>query len=293
MVVKKWFVLIFPILILLFAVSSMAASFPVTVSIAPLKFFVERIGGERVDVTVMVPPGASPATYEPKSRQMAALTRSKLFLAIGVPFERAWLPRMRDTNPGMDVVMVNSGIKPLYMASHHHEKVGHVVKKHEGIPDPHVWTSPASARIMARVILSALVQADPKGSSKYNENHGHLLAEIDALDSDLRRLLEDKRGTRFMVYHPAWGYFARDYGLVQMPVELEGKEPGPRELVQIIKMAKKNGIRVVFAQPQFSEKSARIVAGAIKGKVVLADPMAEDWANNLRHVGRSFHEALR
>jgi len=290
---KKRFALIFCAVFLLFASSGRAASLPVTVSIAPLKYFAEQIGGDRVDVTIMVPAGASPATYEPKPRQMAALTRAKLFLAVGVPFERAWLPRMRDTNPAMAVVKVNAGIKPLHMKSHHHEEGGHAVKEHEGIPDPHVWTSPTAARTMARVILSALVQADPDGSSEYQKNHGRLLAEIDALDSDLRRLFAGRRGTRFLVYHPSWGYFARDYGLIQMPVELEGKEPGPRELAQVIKMAMRNGIRVVFAQPQFSEKSARIVADAIGGKVVLADPLAEDWANNLRRVGRSFHEALR
>ena len=162
-----------------------------------------------------------------------------------------------------------------------------------GIPDPHVWTSPTASKALASAILSALIQVDPEGSSEYRNNYERLLMEIEALDNELRQLLAGKQGTRFLVYHPSWGYFARDYGLIQIPVELEGKKPGPRELAQIIRMAEKKGITVIFAQPQFSEKSARIVADAIDGKVVLADPLSEDWANKLRHVARSIHEALR
>jgi len=279
-------------LFLLFASPCGAASLSVTMSVAPLKYFAEQIGGDRVNVTVMVPAGASPATYEPKPRQMAALSDAKLFIAIGVPFERAWLPRMRSANPKMVVVKALAGIELMRMAAHHHDG-SFAGEEHDGISDPHVWTSPAAAKSLSSTILSALIQVDPAGSSEYQKNYNRLVEGIDALDSDLRHLLEGKRGTKFLVYHPSWGYFARDYGLVQIPVELEGKEPGPRELAEVIRMAKKDGITVVFAQPQFSEKSARIVADAIDGELVMADPMSEDWANNLREVARSIKQALR
>lgn len=239
----------------------------------------------------MVSPGSSPATYEPKPRQMVALTSAALYIAIGVPFEKAWLPRMQSANPHMTVVMGNSGMKMRYMKAHHHEKEGHT--DHDGIADPHVWNSPTQAKILAANILTALIKADPDGSTVYQKNFKALIKDINAVDAELRSLFAGKQGTRFLVYHPAWGYFARDYDLVQIPVELEGKEPGPKELAQVIRMAKKDALTVIFAQPQFSEKSARIVARAIGGTVVLADPLAEDWADNLRRVGREFHNALR
>ena len=192
----------------------------------------------------------------------------------------------------MEVVKALAGIELMQLQSHHHEGDKHEDEE-DGIPDPHVWTSPTASKALASAILSALIQIDPEGNGEYRNNYDRLIQEIEVLDSDLKQLLAGKQGTRFLVYHPSWGYFARDYGLIQIPVELEGKEPGPRELAQVIRMAKKEGITVIFAQPQLSEKSARIVADAIDGKVVLADPLSEDWANNLRHVGRSIHEALR
>ena len=283
-------------LLVLFASPCLAEPLPITVSVAPLKYFVDQIGGEQVDVTVMVPAGASPATYEPKSRQMAALTKAKLFIAIGVPFERAWLPRLQAANPDMEVVKALAGVELMRMQTHHHE--GHEEdsccgEQLEGHLDPHVWTSPKAAKVMATTILSSLIQAAPERRDVYRKNFDQLIVKIEKLDSELKQLLSGKQGTRFLVYHPSWGYFARDYKLIQVPVELEGKAPGPRELAQIIRMAEKNGIKVVFAQPQFSKKSAQIVANGIGGKVVLADPMAEDWANNLRKVARSIKEALR
>lgn len=280
-------------MILLCSTPCMAAPLHVTVSIAPLKYFTEKIGGNNVEVMIMVPAGASPATYEPKPRQMAALTKSEMFIAIGVPFERAWLPRMQAANPDMKVVKALAGVELMQMKSHHHDADGHADGGEEGLPDPHVWTSPKASKALASTILSSLVQADPERSLEYKKNYNELLAEIVAVDSDLKKMLAGKQGTRFLTYHPSWGYFARDYGLVQIPVELEGKEPGPRELAQVIRMAKKSGIKVVFAQPQFSEKSARIVANAIGGTVVFADPLSEDWANNLRKVAESIRDSLR
>ncbi len=292
----KQFALILCTVLVLLASPCHAAPLSVTVSITPLKYFTGQIGGDRVEVSIMVPAGANPATYEPRPRQMVALTKAKLFIAIGVPFEQAWLPRMRAANPHMQVVKARAGCKLMQMKSHHHENHGHGKDEHNdhgGHLDPHVWLSPTEAKTMASTILSALVQADPEGSQEYHKNYKRLLVKIETLDKDIRQLLAGKEGTRFLVYHPSWGYFARDYGLVQIPVELEGKNPGPRELAHLIKMAKENKIKVIFAQPQFSEKSARIVANDIGGKVVLVDPLAEDWANNLRRVARSIKEALR
>ena len=285
---KKTVVLCF--LALIIASPCRAESLPVMVSILPLKYFTEQIGGDRVEVSVMVAPGASPATYEPKPRQMMSLTKARLYIAIGVPFEKAWLPRIQSANADMTIVKAVTGIKLRTMKGHHHHDHG---GKHEGTPDPHVWNSPTEAKKLAANILSALVQVDPQGTKEYRNNYNKLIKTINAVAADLRALLANKKGTSFLVYHPSWGYFAREYGLTQIPVELEGKEPGPKELAHIVRLAEKDGIKVIFAQPQFSEKSARIVANAIHGKVVLADPLAEDWPGNMRKVGREMAAALR
>ena len=292
---KRLVVLVVAFGLLFLTVPAHAESLTVTVSVAPLKYFTQAIGGDRVNVEVMVAPGASPAAYEPKPRQMVALTRSKLYISIGVPFERAWLPRIQGANPDMTVVRAASGIELMPMATHNHGdgKVEHDHGHGDRIMDPHVWNSPRAAKRIAATIVSALIEADVSGSHVYQQNYERLLAKISALDTEISDMLTDCRSKRFLTYHPSWGYFARDYGLVQIPVELEGKEPGPRELAEVIKLAKRESIKAVFIQPQFSSRSAQTIAEAIGGRVVVADPLAENWADNILGIARQFSEALR
>ncbi len=164
--------------------------------------------------------------------------------------------------------------------------------RHKGL-DPHVWLSPPLVRIQARHILEALEAEDPANAEAYRRNHDAFAAELDALHADLDALFADHRGTAFMVYHPAWGYFADTYGLRQIPVELEGKAPKPARLQEVITHAREEGIRVIFVQPQFSRKSAETVAKAIGGQVVFADPLAADWSDNMRRQAERFRSALR
>ncbi len=267
-----------------------------TVSILPQKYFVERIGGDRVSVSVVVLPGANPATYEPKPRQVVDLTESKIYFSIGVPFETAWLERFRQAAPRMTIVNTQEGVSLLSMASgHRHEEGGH--GDHEGHSagkDPHIWLSPPLVMIQARHYLTALVQADPEGRALYEANYRKFIAELVELDLKIDRLFSDvKSGRRFMVYHPAWGYFARAYGLIQIPVEMEGKSPPPKVLQRLIEQAKQEGIRVVFVQPQFATKSAETIAQAIQGQVVKADPLAPDWSTNLYQVAEQFRACLK
>lgn len=306
-----------------------SAAMPVTVSIVPQQYFVEQVGGDLVDVSVMVQPGASPASYEPKPMQMAALSKARIYFATGVPFESAWLERIESANHHMSVVHMDRGIDKLPMARHHHHEVvadeeehhehhhGHEGMHHEegesvhheghqamhsghdhdhmhGVLDPHVWTAPPLVKVMARTILDELVKADPAHTATYQANYAAFVERIDALDSRLRELFDGiGDNDRFMVYHPAWGYFARTYGLTQIPIELEGKEPGPRQLAELIHHAKEENIHVIFVQPQFSEKSAGLIAKAIDGSVVKADPLAYNWFENLLKVGEAFRNALK
>ena len=274
---------------------------PVFVSIQPQQYFVQQIGGAFVDVQVMVAPGASPATYEPKPRQMAALSKARIYFAVGVPFETAWLDKIAAANPAMQVVHTEHGIRKRPMAEHHHEG-GHDedVDQHpedndhgHGILDPHIWLSPPLVKVQANTIMEALMAADPSHAADYERNGKRFIAVIDALDRDLKKTFAGQEGRRFMVFHPSWGYFAAAYGLVQVPIELEGKDPKPARLQELIQYARQHHINVIFVQPQFSRRSAALVAAEIGGRVVPSDPLALNWMENLRQVAGEFAAALR
>jgi len=276
---------------------------PVFASIPPQKYFVEKIGGTLVNVSVMVPPGANPHVYEPRPNQMTALSKTRIYFAIGVTFETVWLPKFAQLNPQMRIVHTDKGIDKMAMVAHDHpeeektDKHGHRSKDaHQehapGALDPHVWVSPPEVKIIARNILEALLEIDPANRLTYQSNHGAFIAEIEELDKDLKKIFSDKKGLEFMVYHPSWGYFARAYGLEQVPVEVEGKEPKPEQLKALIEKAKKDGIKVIFVQPQFSTKSAEVIAKAIGGQVIFSDNLRQDWERNLREQAEKFKEAL-
>ena len=286
-------------LLLLGGVTPAAAgeALPVFVSILPQKYFVEQVGGGHVAVSVMVAPGASPATYEPKPRQMTALAAAKAYFAVGVPFEAAWLPRIQAANPGMRVVDTAAGIVKRPMAAHAHEGDAdhdhHHDAGHQGVLDPHVWLSPPLVKVQARAIRDALVALDPIHQADYDAGLARFVQQIDGLDRELRETFAGREGMGFMVFHPAWGYFAEAYDLVQIPIEIEGKDPKPAQLQQLIETARSRDIRVIFVQPQFSGQSAAAVAAAIGGVVLPADPLAPDWADNLRRQAAQIRGALR
>jgi zinc transport system substrate-binding protein len=274
-------------LVLAWAGTPHAEPLAVTVSVLPQKYFVERIGGEAVRVSVMVPPGADPHSYEPRPRQMTELSASALYLAIGVDFERAWLRRLRSANPALRVIRTDEGVpkRPMAAADGHAHGAGE--------PDPHIWLSPPLVKTVARNILQALATADPANRAGYESRCAGFLQAVEALDVELKQLLADRRGTRFIVLHPAWGYFADAYGLEQVPIEIEGKDPKPAQLAELIRSARARGITAVFVQPQFSAKTAQLVARDIGGQVIPADDLAENWPENLRATARRLHAALR
>ena len=267
---------------------------PVFVSILPLKHFVERVGGEQVRATVMVGPGQNPHTYEPSPKQVVALAEAKLFFRIGASFEDAWMARIVAANPMLRVVDVREGV----VLREFSEETAHAHSHGEGIEalpewiDPHIWTDPRRVKVIAGNIRQALIAVDPVHRSVYDSNYAEFIDELDRLDAAIRGLLEGKKVRRFMVFHPAWGYFADAYGLLQIAIELAGKEPGARGLARLIDEAKAQGIRVIFVQPQFSRRHAQTIAQAIGGKVVAVDPLAENYAENLLLVANSIAEAV-
>jgi zinc transport system substrate-binding protein len=272
--------------------TSAYAKLNVFVSILPQKYFVEKIAGEKAEISVMVAPGASPAVYEPKPKQMAKLSKADIYFSIGVPFEKIWLDKFGNLSPNMKIVRTDEGIAKRVVEKHHHheedahehEDEGHHDEHHddhgeEQGKDPHIWLSPDLVKIQAEKIAKTSIDFDPKNREMYQNNLKEFHKEIDATDAKIKKIVDEH--TSFMVFHPSWGYFADQYHLEQIPVELEGKAPKPAQLKEFIETAKRLKLKAIFIQPQFSEKSAKVIAKETGAKVIAVDPLAEDWSDNL------------
>ncbi len=288
----KYWVFLIPLLWIVSTNAYAQSTLKIAVSIAPEKFFIERIAGEQAEVTVMLPAGANPHVYEPSPRQLSALTSSRLYFAIGLPFEKIWLNKLHQQSPQLAVIQLEqddssaapgiqprAGFKPDHM--------------HGANEDPHLWTNPLLVMVMADRITAALQRIDPDHRETYQRNNATFKGELTLLDKDLHQLLDIQPRREFIVQHPAWGHFAEAYGLTQISVEQGGREPGPQQLVQIIDIAKKNNIRTIFASPETDIRPARAVAQAVGGKVVILDPLREDYLHNLREAGTAIAQALK
>lgn len=405
------------------ASSLLYANVNIVVSILPQQTFVEKIGGDKVNVTTMVKPGSDPHSYEPKPSQMIAISEAQIYFPIKIEFENAWLPKFKEQNAQMQFVQMTEGVELLEMPSHgdeghdesglpyewagafalkkgeyrwsfakvggeyadpkmkflmiksdtqsedvietfeeeakslfktaqstakHHDAIdankktyeltfnetqdqtifilsikedgtyifftehmpfefedkehflkdlarndiepvqtqpesdGHHHHHHHGAKDPHTWTSPSNVKIMAKNILNALVSIDTANTAYYQANYEKFLAEITHTDKTIKETLSTlPQGSKFMVFHPSWGYFAHEYGLVQLAIEVEGKEPKPKTLKKIIDKAKKENIKAVFTQQEFSDKSAKALARELGIQVIKETPLAKEWSENL------------
>lgn len=319
--------LCFLILATLATVATALAAPSAFVTIAPQKYFVDRISGGLIPASIMILPGANPHAYEPKPKQMTELATASIYFTIGDTFDTVWMDRIKGTNPGITVVRTEDGVEKIPMeGGHHHEHDGehhpqgqaeyhehdgekhheghaahqehdaehHGGHDHDGL-DPHIWLDPALVRIQARNIRDGLCAIDPQHADQYRTNAEAFLRELDALDAEIRAILAPipKERRTFLVFHPSWGYFARAYDLRQASIEVEGKEASPRELAGIIELGRKTGTKVIFVQPQFSEKSAAVIAKQIGARVVRLDPLAPDWADNLRQAAKAMADALQ
>ncbi len=252
----------------------------IAVSILPQKYFVERIAGDHAVVTVMVPPGESPTTYEPKPDQLTALSESAVYFRIGVPFENAWMERFAAVNSDMPIVDTRDGVNMRYW---------------ENTPektDLHIWISPAEVKVQAQTITNSLTELDPDHAAEYQSNLDAFLTDIDTLDADIHQMLDGVTDRKFIVFHPSWGYFARDYDLEMIPIEVDGQEPSAAELANLINRAQEENIKVVFAQPEFSTSAATTIADQIDGEVLLISPLNPDWINNLHAIAETFASVL-
>ncbi|MDM7933833.1 MAG: zinc ABC transporter substrate-binding protein [Methanothrix sp.] len=250
----------------------------VVTTIAPLGDFVRGVGGDRVDVTVLVPPGAEPHTFEPTPAQMKSLDDADLYVMNGAGLEY-WIDRVLDLNGEMVVLDSSEGID--------------LVSEEGGGVDPHIWTSLKNAEIQVRNICEGLIQVDPEGRDQYEANRDRYIQRLALLDEMLNGTYSRSSKRIFIVDHPAWTYFARDYGLVQVALMEGEREPGPRYLGEVIDLARQNNITRVFVEPEFNPKSAEVIAREMGAQIIVLDPLAEGYLQNMQHVGESIAESLR
>ncbi|MBI9102770.1 MAG: zinc ABC transporter substrate-binding protein [Spirochaetales bacterium] len=277
----------------------------VFVSILPQKYFVEMIAGDRVDVQVMVPPGKSPATYEPSPRQMLSLGAADIFFTIGVLFEENFIPVIKANLPDLSVVDTDRGIEKHSLEAHEHEGDEDEGDEHEGDEhegdeheepnagdDPHIWMDPILVIHQAAIIRDGLIEADPDGRDVYLAGFENFKAELEELNRELSSILEPVKGSVIFVYHPSFGYFAERYGLEQVAVETGGREPNPALLEKVVEHAQDEGVKVIFVQPEFPRSSAEAVARAIGGAVIPAAPLRGDYMNNMKEIALAVREGL-
>jgi zinc transport system substrate-binding protein len=243
----------------------------ITVSIGPFRYFVEEIAGEDFKVNVMVPPGSNPHIYEPFPEQVSNLRKSIAYISNGyLGFEMTWLDRFYEMNRNMKKLSIGDKIEPLE-SEHHHDG------EHTESADPHYWVSPECARVIALSVRDLLVEINPDMKEKYNAGYIELLARIDELDKAAIEAFSSMEGKQFMIYHPNLGYLARDYGISEVSVEYEGKEPSASRMKYLIDLARAQGIKTIFVQKEYDLKNARAIASEIGAEVVTIDPLSEDW----------------
>lgn len=271
----------------------------IAVSIVPQVWMVEAIGGKHVEAFPVVAPGENPHTYQPSDAQVSRLMAARLFFRMGVPFEKGpWFSAVAQSGK-LEIIDLRQGIEMLAMGNdenHDHDHAGEVHRCTDGCcavdgKDPHTWLSPRNLRIQAKTVADALVKVDPDHAAEYQQNLAKVDAELDRLQAEIQAKLKPAADHAFFVFHPAWGYFARDFGLKQEAIEIDGREPSDQEVTAITEKIRLARAKVIFVQPQISGRSAKSIADATGAVVEIADPLAADLPAELRRVADIFSKA--
>lgn len=254
----------------------------VFVSILPQQYFVSQIGTDLVDVRVMVGPGHSPATYEPTPQQMAALSKADVYFRIGVPFESAWLDKIKLNNKNLIIVECCELISDLQAE----------INSQDTDYDPHVWTSPKNVIKIAELIKNYLIKVDEKNTDSYTKSEKEFKEKLLVLDKNIKDKIKNLKDRILIMAHPSWGHFSNEYGFTQVSMEQEGKEIQARSLVRLIKMAKLNNIKAIFTQPQFNDRAAKVIANELNAEIIVLDPLALNYIENMNIVTDSIVKGL-
>jgi zinc transport system substrate-binding protein len=259
----------------------------VVVTILPQAEFIEKIAGDKVSITTMVPPGANPHTYEPRPSQMKEVALAQMYAKVGtgLDFELVWMQKIIETNPNMLVVDSSEGIQLIDMVAH--DNVDQL-----GGKDPHIWLSPKRAIIIVENLYEGLVKIDPDNKEYYAKNKDVYIDSLKELDKTIMQTFSGLKTRKFMVYHDSWGYLAYDYGLEQIPIKKEGKDPTPEGIANLIDQARENNITIIFASPEFETQTAKTIAKEIDGSVIMISPLAKDYINNLKRMSDEISKSL-
>lgn len=252
----------------------------ITVSTLPQKTFVSRIAGDNFDINVLIPEDGNHETYEPTAKQMVETGKSVAYFKLGyLDFELNWLGKVAQSYPDIRFFDTSEGLDLI-----REQEIQHGDHTHPGGIDPHIWLSVSAAKVQAKNIMKGLSELDPDNSSFYEANYEAFLAELDDLDISIRRIIGESGVKSFMIYHPSLGYFARDYGLEQIAIEQEGKEPSPRYMKQLIETAGAEGIKAIIVSNQFNKQSALTLAGQLNARVEEFNPVSPDWEENMLDI---------
>lgn len=297
---------------------SLAFSFAkplVSVSVPPQKHFVEKIAANTLDINVIIPAGVDEHNFDFKPATMQRLEKSDIYFTIGLEFERVFADKFQSNFKNLQVIDTGKDLRNL-ATSHthskdehdkHHNHAGHDDHDHDehahgkdehhahkhsnshethGENDPHIWLDPILVKIQASTIAKALIAKYPQNKALYEANLAKFQAELDALNAEISALFEKSKNKKFIIYHPSLGYFAARYHLVQIPVEIEGKEPKTKDLQRLMSVAKKEKIKTIFVQKGFSQNAAKSLAKELKASVVELNHLSDDYSKNLLEIAK-------
>lgn len=286
------FIILFALLVLAACGEKQAEGRVVTVTIEPQRFFAEKIAGDKFSINCVVPSGQSPETYDPTPKQMVQIGRSEAYLRIGhIGFEQVWMEKIRENNPKLQLFDVSEGMKLLTDTTeeHHHEAEEAAAHHHHhpGGVDPHIWNSIEGAKVIAWNTLNAFIALDKENTDYYWKNYTALLADIDKTGAAIQQLLAPVTDRTFIIYHPALTYFAAEFNLTQLCIEMDGKEPSPSQLKELVETAKANHTQVVFIQQEFDKKNAELIAKETECRLVTINPLDYHWDKELIHIAKA------
>lgn len=269
--------------------SNNSSKIVIAASVLPQKEFIEKVGGDKVQVVIMVPPGADPHTYEPKASQLQQISHAQMYVQVGsgIEFEMVWMDKIKSLNRNIVIINNSEGINLIANPENENNQPDN---SEESESDPHVWVSPKNAEIMVENIYDGMVKIDPKNKEYYFINKENYLKQLRQLDKNITNELYSKKSSKLVVYHPSWGYFCRDYNLNQIAIEKNGKDPTPREMMSLVNQIKKDNIKWIFVSPQYNARSAEVIASETGSKIVYINELDPDYINNINKLANALKE---
>jgi len=266
-------------------------------SIQPIAFITSKIAGRYADVRALIPKGKSPHSFTLLPSDLSAMSKAKFFFSVRLPFEEFKLEKAFknsktqwvDISRGVQFQCVEEGEDDGHQHAHNHD----AHKDASELMDPHIWLNPENDLILARNVCDTLSKAMPEHADYFELNFKNFTIVLINLDRKLKKMLEPFKGEVFLVYHPAFGYFASRYGLRQEAIELGGKSPTAKHLHAVIALAKKKKVRIVFVQPEFNRKAAKLIANAINGSVIKLNPLAYNLIDNYMMFASEIQSAMK